>query len=386
MKQILVLCFTDLSRDARVDRQLRSLQSQYRVSAAGYGAPKLEDIDFVLLQPRPKPWLGRGLGALRILLRRYERYYWNRSDVTECLRQLGRRQADLVVANDIETLPLALRLARGAPVLFDAHEYAPLEFEERLLFRWFLRPYKSYMCRRYIPRAAAMITVAEQIAARYQLDTGVRPEVVWNAADFVELKPNLRPGDPKVRLVHHGGASPSRRTELMIRMMAHLDRRFELYLMLMSSGRGYLSWLRAQSVGDPRIHFLDPVPMRELPRFLNRFDVGVYILAPTSFNNRHALPNKFFDFVQARLATAIGPSPEMACLVEQHDLGVVAKDFTPAALAESLNRLSRAEIDGYKQHAHRAARRLSYETSRARLLGLVDQVLREPRAASAMRT
>ena len=126
--------------------------------------------------------------------------------------------------------------------------------------------------------------------------------------------------------------------------------------------------------------------MRELPRFLNQFDVGVDILAPTSFNNRYALPNKFFDFVQARLALAIGPSPEMTRLVEQHDLGVVAKDFTPAALAESLNRLGRAEIDGYKQHAHRVARRLSYETSRARLLGLVDQVLREPRAASAMRT
>jgi glycosyltransferase involved in cell wall biosynthesis len=378
MKNILVISFSDLRRDARVDRQLRNLRPHYRVSAAGYGAPELEGIDFTLLRPQPKLWMWRGAGALRILLRRYERYYWNRSDVTECLRRLGARRADLVVANDIETLPVALRLARGVPVLFDAHEYAPLEFEERLLFRLFLRPYKAYLCRTYIPRAAAMMTVADHIAATYERDTGVHPEVVWNAADYQELQPSPScQSDAKIRLVHHGGASPSRRTDQMLRMMAHLDQRFELYLILMSSDRGYLSWLRAQAGGDPRIHFLDPLPLRQLPRFLNQFDVGVYLLAPSSFNNRYALPNKFFDFVQARLAIAIGPSPEMAGLVEEYHLGVVAEDFTPAALARRLSRLDAAQIAAYKQHAHQAARQLSSESGGARLLGVVERMLRE---------
>ena len=60
MKRMLVISFSDLGRDARVDRQLRSLRPHYRVSAAGYGNPELEGIDFTLLRPHPKPWMRRG--------------------------------------------------------------------------------------------------------------------------------------------------------------------------------------------------------------------------------------------------------------------------------------------------------------------------------------
>ena len=57
--------------------------------------------------------------------------------------------------------------------------------------------------------------------------------------------------------------------------------------------------------------------MHELPRMANDYDVGLYLLPPTNFNQRYALPNKFFEFIQGRLAIAIGPSPEMAKLVER---------------------------------------------------------------------
>ena len=49
--------------------------------------------------------------------------------------------------------------------------------------------------------------------------------------------------------------------------------------------------------------------------FANQYDVGVFLL-PASFPNQvHVLPNKLFDYIQARLAVAIGPSHEMAEVV-----------------------------------------------------------------------
>ena len=55
-----------------------------------------------------------------------------------------------------------------------------------------------------------------------------------------------------------------------------------------------------------------PVTPAELPSSLNAFDVGVYVLPPRTMNHRLMLPNKFFDFVQARLAlvfsTAVEPT------------------------------------------------------------------------------
>src|SRR5699024_12205372 len=109
------------------------------------------------------------------------------------------------------------------------------------------------------------------------------------------------------------------------------------------------------SLHDALPIFHDPVAADEVVPTLNSYDVGVYSLPPISFNFRWALPNKFFDFVQARLALLIGPSPEMAALVREHDLGVVAEDFTPAAFAAAVDALTAEQVAAAKEAADAAA-------------------------------
>lgn len=379
--RILIVCFTDLERDPRVNRQIRFLSERYRVTAAGLADPRVEGVSFIPLDATPKPFLRRATGALRLAARRYEAYYWRRADVRLCLERLRGNDAAVILANDIDTLPVALASAgERTAVWYDAHEYAPLEFEEDLVFRLLHKPYRSYLCNRYIPRASAMMTVCDSISEVYESDTGVRPDVVWNAPDFEELTPSEpdRPGK-LIRLVHHGGAQRSRGIEGMISMMRHLDDRFELNLVLVGNDRAYMDELRSLAGDDRRIRFLDPVPMRDLADFLNRFNVGVYILKPTNFNNRHALPNKFFEFVQARLAVAIGPSPEMARLVGRHDLGLVADDFNPESLAKLLSSLDHERLMEYKRNAHAAAATLSADSTRRKLIDTAGRLIAEVR-------
>jgi glycosyltransferase involved in cell wall biosynthesis len=182
-------------------------------------------------------------------------------------------------------------------------------------------------------------------------------------------------------MVHHGAGFRSRRLEVMIRAVRRLPARFTLDLLLVGADHAYLEALRREAAGDPRVRFLPPVPMRALPRFLHAYDVGLSLLPPISFNNVHALPNKFFEFVQARLAVVIGPSPEMAALTARHDLGVIAGDFTVDGLVAALASLDRARIERYKRAAHAAARELSADAMRARWLALVGGALAAPGAA-----
>ena len=126
---------------------------------------------------------------------------------------------------------------------------------------------------------------------------------------------------------------------------------------------------------NPRIHFLSPVPMQQLVKFSSKYDIGVYLFPPTSFNTQHALPNKFFEFIQARLAIAIGPSPEMAKIVEAHDCGVVARDFEPKSLANCLLKLDHNKINHYKCQSHKFARKMSAEQNREKLLNLIEETL-----------
>ena len=105
--------------------------------------------------------------------------------------------------------------------------------------------------------------------------------------------------------------------------------------------------------------FHPPVSPADLPRVLNAYDVGIFSLPPQTRNHALMLPNKFFDFVQARLAIVFSPSPETSRLIERFDLGAVTEDFSPESLAEALRRLDRPRIAASKANAHGAAMELS---------------------------
>jgi hypothetical protein len=207
--------------------------------------------------------------------------------------------------------------------------------------------------------------------------------VLTNAPDYHDLSPQpYREGVRPIQLVHHGIPYPSRRLENMIRMMDHLDGRFELNFLLIGGYPAYRRKLEAMARNRP-VRFLPTVPMRSLPTYLNRFDIGVFLLEPVNFSYQLALPNKLFEFIQARLAVAIGPSPEMARVVREAGCGVIAADFQPASLAACLSRLGESEINALKAASHAASARLSAQANEPIFLGLIASLARPSAAAAA---
>jgi glycosyltransferase involved in cell wall biosynthesis len=360
--RVLVISLSDLGSDARVDRQIEALASEHEVVAAGFGEPGHGARGVLLAQsPRMTPsWLWRRLAME--LLRTVAldlASYWVAPDARSWRETLAEVRPDLVVANDMSAVPLAFASAQGAPVVIDLHEYAPREHEQHLLWRLAVAPQITRLLRRYLPRAAEAITVNGPIADAYAENFGCRPAVVTNAARLISLAPS--PSQPgRIRLVHHGVAARGRRLEDMIELVKRLDERFSFDMYLVGEP-GYVGELRELAAGEARIEIHPPLPMNEIAAELNRYDVGLYLLAPNSFNNLYALPNKFFDFVQARLAVAIGPSPAMAELALRHGFGVVSETFEPAAMIVCLQALEPARVEELKRAADAAAGELNAE-------------------------
>jgi hypothetical protein len=107
---------------------------------------------------------------------------------------------------------------------------------------------------------------------------------------------------------------------------------------------------------------------------INNFDIGIYILKEHGFNI-HTLSNKFFEYIQARLAIAIGPSVEMANIVNQYNLGVCSESFSSRALARNIMSLSRNDIMSYKNNANKYARELSAENNLIKIRKIVDELV-----------
>jgi hypothetical protein len=313
---------------------------------------------------------------VNLKIKRFEQYYWSTPKTKNALVKLNNIKFDLIIANDSDTLPLAAKLAyqNKAKLIFDAHEYEPRHFDDRWLFRFFFQKYRDYLFREYLPKVDAMTVVCEGISQEYEKVYGYKSSVLTNAPFYQDLEPSSV--DTKtIKMVHHGGINPSRKIENMIYLMDLLDERFSLDLMLMPNQPKYLAKLKKLVSGNSRIQFREPVAMLDIAKTINKYDIGLYLLSPRSFNQCMALPNKLFEFIQARLAVAIWPSPEMARLVQETQCGIVAESFTIEAMAEKLNNFSIEDLQTFKQNSHKAASKYCAENNRQLLLSLVEDLI-----------
>ncbi|MGE5329798.1 MAG: glycosyltransferase [Deltaproteobacteria bacterium] len=373
MKKILILSFTDLSSDPRVRRQIRFLKEEYEITAVGTASPDIEGVFSIVLNEQRRNQYKKYINSVKLLGRLYENYYWSNPLIRESVEILSKKEFDIIISNDIDTLPLALKIKRNAKVLFDAHEFAPKEFEENLKWRLLYSNYKHYLCKKYIPKADAMLTVCQGIADEYEKNYEKKPIVVTNAPEYKDIQPT-ETDEKKIRIIHHGGVNPSRKLEKMIDMMQYLDDRFCMDFMLVGD-ENYIYELKTKANKNPRIRFIEPVKVEDICDKISEYDIGIYILEPNSFNNKMALPNKFFEFIQARLAVAIGPSPEMARIVKQYDCGIIGEDYSPQSMAKILNSINAEKIDYYKKQSDKLAEIMCAENNQEIVRNLVKRLL-----------
>lgn len=355
MTRLLILSFSDISSDARVLKQVRHFADHYDVTTFGYGPSPDPRVSHVRLDD------GRGIRRwkrIELIARRFRTIYWSQPAVTTALQELSsHEQFDVVLANDIDTIGLALALQPTRGVHADIHEYAPRQNEELLVWRVFIAPYVRWMCAEFLHRATSMTTVGRGIADEYQRRYAVNSAVVTNATPYQELDPT-DVGTP-IRLVHSGASIRNRRIESLIAATTATSADVSLDLYLMGNDPDYIAELRERAAGSERVRILEPLPYEQLVRRLNEYDVGIHVIAPTNFNNRWALPNKFFDYVQARLGIIIGPSVEMQRIHEEHQLGAVADGFEEGHLTRVFDSLTPERVHEWKKNAHTAARALS---------------------------
>lgn len=364
--QILSVSLSTLVRDARVLRQLEVLARHGEVTSVGYGETPPHVLTHLRVEDRLASLPQNPSGVALLATRRLRAAEQAAPAVRRAHDLLEGRRFDLVVANDARALPLAHAVADGAPIWADMHEWAAEEFSHVRTWRLLVAPLMDHLCRVYLPRSAAVTTVCEPLADRYASRYGIAaPQVVRNAGPWRDLEPTPLT-DGRLRLVHSGGAIPGRNLELLVEATDRLEHTtLDLYLVGAGDGGRYLRHLERLAAGSGRVTIHDPVAPSELPAVLNGYDVGAFSMPPINVNAEYALPNKFFDFVQARLAHAIGPAPEMARLVRRYGLGVVADDFGTDSFVRALDALDPDAVRAAKAASHEHARDLSSEQDQA---------------------
>ncbi len=288
------------------------------------------------------------------------------------INNLNNNNFDLIVVEDVSMLNVILdHVSDDTRIFFDAREYSTREMETIRSFRIWDKPRVTMTLKKAIPRLFDYYTVCKSLADEYEKDFSRRPEVVRSTPFFQNQVIPIGIGDP-IRMVHHGVAHPIRGLDRMIDVVQRLEGRYSLDMYLVGDKR-YIDDLRKLTVNCSNVRILDPVKFHEIHMTLSRYDIGFSFHFPTGFNTMHTLPNKFFEYIQARLAVLVGPSPEMASLVAQYSCGAVSDDFNIDSMVRLLDSLKPDDIIKMKRASADASKVLCWECESKKLIEIFER-------------
>lgn len=380
--KVLILCTRNWRSDPRVVRQYRALSPQFSVKVLD-SSIKEENSKYLLREGLP--WRLRQLKLVMYGVFGNGRYKYLVNPEAEQLDPvLDSCRPSVILCNDLELLGIALghKKKYGTKVILDAHEYYPAQtksFYQRVIYG----NNAHKICKRIEAEVDHMITVCDGIADLYVKNyAATQVSVIRNCSAYSEKSQtggdcSVGGGGKPIRFVHHGGASPRRGLEKMIEVFGILGSEYRLDLVFADSGTSYLETLR-QKVGRlSNVSIKEPVAFSEIVPMLTKYDLGIYLLPQDVINHQYALPNKFFEFIQARLGIVISPSVEMGELVEAHGLGLVSCNSSIQSVVDCIRSITAEDILKFKRAANSAASVLNAEKEWSQLAGLVERQLKD---------
>jgi hypothetical protein len=290
--------------------------------------------------------------------------------------QLEQFSYDLVVTHDLELLP-ALTLRGFASKSFDGavrqvdlhelHEFtAPVSgllglFWHVLKFR--LLPYHQWLFEQLKSKRIDLATVVNKSIGDWYLKNGhIRSFVeIRNAAPYLDIPFEDR-SIQGISFLYHGKFAPKRGLENLVEASLKMNPKDSLTFMLTGDPREVENFTVFASSRNPKISFNPPVPMRDVPREISKYDVEIIYFEPVTQNLLYTLPNKFFESIQGRLAILSGPSPEIVRHVTELGNGVNCDFWGSDFLADAMRKLDRNQVEQMRQSSHKASTLLNAAT------------------------
>jgi len=288
-------------------------------------------------------------------------------------------KVDVFVSNDLDTLPanyLASKIKRK-PLVYDSHEY----FTEvpELIGRPFIRSIWNWLEKLLVPRVDAAYTVCDSIAEVYRDLYKVDFKVVRNLPVCSQLEKlehqEKDKGQPKV-ILYQGALNLGRGIEAAIRAMQYLDGA-ELWLAGDGDITGQLKELAAELNLESKVKFLGRLPLHQLHEVTCQADLGISLEEDLGLNYRFALPNKLFDYIQARVPVLVSNLPEMRHIVEHYQIGLIAETHQRKDLAELMKSalFDQEKRLVWQQNLPRAAAELCWENEEEVLKQVYERFL-----------
>ena len=280
------------------------------------------------------------------------------------LHLLLSRSPDLFIANDLDTLPANFLVSRirSVKLLYDSHELFTQIPE--LINRKFVQGIWKWIEHGIVPRLTYAITVSPSIAEIYRRLYGTRFRVVRNLPKKrIPIKTRSSgAGDiGKKVIIYQGAINVGRGLKLMIETMQYVE---NAIFRIAGDGdlkKELMQYVEEQKYSD-QVQFMGRLMPDELYPLTCSADLGISLEEDLGLNYRYALPNKLFDYIQARIPVLCAELPEMARIVDTYGVGISTAERDPKKLAGIIRYMLEERSRGsWKEALESAAEDLTWE-------------------------
>jgi glycosyltransferase involved in cell wall biosynthesis len=280
-------------------------------------------------------------------------------------------RADIFLSNDTDTLLanyFASKIHRKK-LVFDAHELFP-EVPE-LTNRPKIKRIWEKIENRIFPKLKYSYTVCQSIANYYNLKYGTKMQIVRNAPYYKEYMPTekkLAFGQKKI-ILYQGALNVGRGLEWVINTMSFVEN-----AMLVIIGDGDIQQQLEKQAKElnlsDKVVFLGKIPANELYEYTISANIGLCLLENRGLSYYFSLPNRIFDYIQARVPVLASDFPEISKIVKHYNTGKLIDNYAPEKLAETISKMLEKPID--TQHFANISKELCWENEEKILLKIIE--------------
>jgi glycosyltransferase involved in cell wall biosynthesis len=372
---LIILCVTnDMATDQRVNRIATSL---------GKVMPNILVVGTVFPNSLTLPSSKYSTHRFRMTFKKGPLFYMEYN--IRLFVYLLSSKATIMVSNDLDTL-LAVYLAsrlKQVPLVYDSHEYFT-ELPE-LVHRPLVRTIWKFLESIILPRVKYAYTVSSSIAQAYAEKYKLNMQVIrnvpykkeWNIIDNSKIADKQKKRrENNRRIIYQGVLNMGRGLELAIRAMQYTQN-----ARLIIAGAGYYEntlrdLVRALKLHD-KVRFIGRVPPAKLSKYTKDADLGISLEENIGLNYYYALPNKLFDYIQAKIPVLVSNMPEMAAIVCKYDIGKITDTKDPLILAQLFTEMLHNQNHRilWRKNLEIAADELCWEIEENKLLYLYHTII-----------
>jgi len=251
---------------------------------------------------------------------------------------------DILLSNDLDTLLPNFLISKifNKKLVYDSHELfteVP-ELVDRPKVQKIWLSIENYI----FPKLKHVYTVNESIASIYKKKYNVDVKIIRNIAPTSRNKTldvvlsNKVKGNNKMLILQGSGINMDRGAEEAVEMMQYLENTV-LYIIGGGDVFDKLKELVKRFQLEDKVFIRNRMPYHELMEYTKIADLGLSLDKGTNLNYEYSLPNKVFDYIQAKTPLLVSNRKEIASLVLDNDIGLVVENLDPEKLAQNVKNI-----------------------------------------------